>query len=49
MFAIVLCVMNGSQKIGEEEIFVEKVNKTTKRLPDFACKDDIDSDGVSAF
>jgi hypothetical protein len=46
MFAIVLCVMNASQKVGEEEIFVEKVNKTTKRLPDFACKDDPEEEAM---
>ena len=46
MFAIVLCVMNASQKAGEEEIFVEKVNKTTKRLPDFACRDDPEEDAM---
>ena len=40
MFAIILCVMNGTQREGEEQIFVEKVNKTTYRLPDFACKDE---------
>ena len=40
MFAIILCVMNGSQKTGEEQIFVEKVNKTTYRLPDLSCKAD---------
>jgi hypothetical protein len=44
MFAMILCVMNGSQREGEEEIFVEKITKSTYGLPFMSCPNTVEEE-----